>query len=233
MHTLSHLWLNPSTTRTDCRVFLGPVLTSFYGRVDTMTKRFTPTLPWIKSQQQSRDAEMLAGGNKDGCALVPLPASRSACKWIWLLGTRSFQCKVLGGNEGWYVFCLEDTSQGAFFLRVYSYIKELVLVGDDQKAVIHFLIHWTSHLKTLCLGGPQRYDREQGWHGLGSEHALTGCLILGEYGENWASLVVQKVKNLPAVQEIQETRVWSLDWEDLLEKEWQPTPVFLPGEVHG
>ena len=26
---------------------------------------------------------------------------------------------------------------------------------------------------------------------------------------------------------------WSLDWEDLLEKGWQPTPVFLPGESHG
>ena len=33
---------------------------------------------------------------------------------------------------------------------------------------------------------------------------------------NWASLVAQLVKNLPAVQE---TRVWSLGWEDPLEKE--------------
>ena len=34
-------------------------------------------------------------------------------------------------------------------------------------------------------------------------------------------------KNLPAMQE---TLVQSLGWEDTLEKEWQPTPVFLPGE---
>ena len=27
-------------------------------------------------------------------------------------------------------------------------------------------------------------------------------------------------------------RVRSLGWEDLLEKEWQPTPVFLPEESH-
>ena len=33
---------------------------------------------------------------------------------------------------------------------------------------------------------------------------------------SWASLVAQLVKNLPAMQE---TRVWSLGWEDLLEKE--------------
>ena len=38
------------------------------------------------------------------------------------------------------------------------------------------------------------------------------------------------VKDLPAVQE---TQVQSLCREDPLEKERQPTPVFLPGESHG
>ena len=37
------------------------------------------------------------------------------------------------------------------------------------------------------------------------------------------------IKNLPILQE---TRVWSLDWEDPLERKWQPTPVFLPGDFH-
>ena len=32
---------------------------------------------------------------------------------------------------------------------------------------------------------------------------------------------------------MQEIQVPSLVWEDPLEKEWQPTPVFLPGESHG
>ena len=41
------------------------------------------------------------------------------------------------------------------------------------------------------------------------------------------------VKNLPAVQETQEPWVRSLGWEDPLEKEKQPTPVFLPGKSHG
>ena len=35
------------------------------------------------------------------------------------------------------------------------------------------------------------------------------------------------------MQEIQEMLVQSLGWEDPLEKAWQPTPVFLPGESHG
>ena len=29
-----------------------------------------------------------------------------------------------------------------------------------------------------------------------------------------------------------EKRVQSLGWEDPLEEEWQPTPVFLPGKPH-
>ena len=38
------------------------------------------------------------------------------------------------------------------------------------------------------------------------------------------------VKNPPAMQE---TRVQFLGREVPLEKEWQPLPVFLPGESHG
>ena len=45
----------------------------------------------------------------------------------------------------------------------------------------------------------------------------------------WASLVTQTVKNLPVMRE---TWVWSLGWEIPWRREWQPTPVFLPGESH-
>ena len=45
-----------------------------------------------------------------------------------------------------------------------------------------------------------------------------------------ASLVVQTVKNLPAMQE---TPVQPLGWEDPLEKEWQLTPVVFPEKSHG
>ena len=47
----------------------------------------------------------------------------------------------------------------------------------------------------------------------------------------WGFLVVQMVKNLPAMRE---TWVPSLGWEGPLRREWLPTPVFfLPGEFHG
>ena len=47
---------------------------------------------------------------------------------------------------------------------------------------------------------------------------------------SWASLVAQLVKNPLAMRE---TWVWSLGWEDPLEKGQVPTPVFWPGEFHG
>ena len=39
----------------------------------------------------------------------------------------------------------------------------------------------------------------------------------------------QHIKNAPAMQEVQETWVQSLDWEDPLEKEMATIPVFLLG----
>ena len=46
----------------------------------------------------------------------------------------------------------------------------------------------------------------------------------------WASLVAQLVKTPPAMRE---TWVRALGWEEPLEKELLPTPVFWPGEFHG
>ena len=43
---------------------------------------------------------------------------------------------------------------------------------------------------------------------------------------SWASLVAQLVKNPPAIQE---TWVGKIPWR----REWQSTPVFLPGESLG
>ena len=41
---------------------------------------------------------------------------------------------------------------------------------------------------------------------------------------SWASLIAQLVKNPPAMQE---TPFWFLNWEDPLERDRLPTPVFL------
>ena len=47
---------------------------------------------------------------------------------------------------------------------------------------------------------------------------------------HWASLVAQSVKNLPAVRE---TQVWSLGWEDPLEKEMATHSSIPAWEFHG
>ena len=40
------------------------------------------------------------------------------------------------------------------------------------------------------------------------------------------------VKNLPVMQEPQETQVWLLGQEESLEEGMATSPVFLPGESH-
>ena len=60
------------------------------------------------------------------------------------------------------------------------------------------------------------------------QNLLSGLLAL--VCGSWASVVAQTVKNLPAMQE---TGVQSLGLEDPWRREWQPTLVFLPGELHG
>ena len=42
--------------------------------------------------------------------------------------------------------------------------------------------------------------------------------------------MAQTVENLPVVQE---TWIWSLDGKMPWRREWQPTPVFSPGKLHG
>ena len=47
---------------------------------------------------------------------------------------------------------------------------------------------------------------------------------------NGSVSLAHTVKNPPAMQE---TQIYSLDWEDALEKGMATAPVFLPGESHG
>ena len=54
------------------------------------------------------------------------------------------------------------------------------------------------------------------------------CFLEGTYLT--ASLVAQPVRNPPAMQETQvPSRVGKIPWS----REWQPTPIFLPGKSHG
>ena len=68
--------------------------------------------------------------------------------------------------------------------------------------------------------------RAPGW--TSSEWRRPGQLDqqLHQTASNWA----QRVKNLHAMQETQYPSLcWKIPWR----REWLPTPVFLPGELHG
>ena len=53
---------------------------------------------------------------------------------------------------------------------------------------------------------------------------LSTLIKIGKLEHEPHSLVAQMVKNLPVIQE-----TWG---QSLKKKEWQPTPAFLPGELH-
>ena len=101
--------------------------------------------------------------------------------------------------------------------------------GNNTGVSCHFLFQrifltWGSNLSLpyLCIG------RRILYHCATWEASSKSVSVLPN--KHWASLVAQRVKRLPAMQE---TRVWSLGQEDPLEKEWQPTPVLLAGKSHG
>ena len=73
----------------------------------------------------------------------------------------------------------------------------------------------------------------QVWSPLGWTGWLSLQFKYGEINKLLSFLSGSAVKNLTAMQETQEMRVWSLGWEDPLEEDMQPTPVFLPGESLG
>ena len=56
-----------------------------------------------------------------------------------------------------------------------------------------------------------------------------GLVVWQQIGFPFGSVV----KNLPAMQETQETWIQSLVQEDILEEGMQLIPMFLPGESHG
>ena len=64
-----------------------------------------------------------------------------------------------------------------------------------------------------------------------SRHSCLPCFVFEVTSElTWASLLTQTVKNLPAMWE---TLGQFLDGEMPWRREWQCTPVFIPGEFHG
>ena len=99
-------------------------------------------------------------------------------------------------------------------------------------------------LSTFTLGwsGPRRkrymkyfLSQPKFWSQTSADKVSKKCLYtvlsswhLGAvYYDRWASLMAQRVKNLPTIQEMQ---IPSLGWEDPWRRKWQPIPGFLTGK---
>ena len=104
-------------------------------------------------------------------------------------------------------------SQSAVILELPPQIKATVSPS---------ICHWNQHTRRKLFPGNGSTKA--------SQHK---CQIVGFRDLERASLVDQWVKNLPAMQEIQEMQVLSLGWKIPWRRAWQPSPIFLPGESHG
>ena len=105
----------------------------------------------------------------------------------------------------WFTFILSFLMNGCFWQHA------LVMWGKGAYGCC--VQWWIWDNKPSCCG-------VQAWK---TKEAVDFCSLL----TSWASLVVQMVKDLPAMQE---TWVWSLGSKIPWRRAWQPTPVFLPGE---
>ena len=115
--------------------------------------------------------------------------------------------------------------------------------GNNSKRLIkgNVLRHWVNErqmkVKTIWEYFPSNCEQNSNYlkyitqsGGQINSMLYSGCYFIFSDERYRASLVAQTVKNLPVIQE---TRVQSLDWADPLKEAWQPTPVFLPGELQG
>ena len=85
----------------------------------------------------------------------------------------------------------------------------------------------TIFISSLCssLNQPSNF-----WFYLQHNFLKEGFFLNIRFIYSWASLVVESVKSLTAMQE---TWVRCLGWEDPWRRKWQPTPIFSLGESHG
>ena len=122
-------------------------------------------------------------------------------------------CRTLGNKISW-VWFLNSSPESTTLLNPFK-----LQVLHDQGVRESF--HLSSVQSTCKAGDPSSIPGSGRSPGEGIGYPLQG---------SWTSLVVQLVKNLPAMWE---TWVQSLGWEDPQRRERLPTPVFWPGEFHG
>ena len=186
-----------------------------------------------------RAPDIFPGGNKTAMSYFQVPLSQrlswansrdiiSTCE---IESTRqqnlsSAWIKLLRGKQGWH---LEPRRPGA---------DRTSLWNPEDRGYFHVQGWWkqTQELDKLCFsrGFPGISAGKESTCNAGDPGLIPGSGRSAGEGNgyplqySWASLVAQLVKNLPTVRE---TWVWSLAWEDLLEKGMATHSSFLAWRV--
>ena len=99
-----------------------------------------------------------------------------------------------------------------------------------QESVILPCVQWERELEYLWVAVFSNRASPVCWAAVyGVAQSWTRLMQLSSSSSRSNSVV----KNLPAMQESQETRVLCLGQEDPWRRKWQPTQVFLPEKSHG
>ena len=107
-----------------------------------------------------------------------------------------------------------------FILRavVQSYLSVLCVHSRLTSVLLRFILDY----KFQRGGGTESYVCEQTFEN--QSRQLPESALWSRYPHSWTSLVAQTAKNPPAMQE---TCVWSLSWEDSLERDMETHSIIL------
>ena len=104
------------------------------------------------------------------------------------------------------------------------------------------ILEWMDRRVDVCVLPRRLRDTEHSSYLLGLKEITQSVRLSSSYDptdvHSWfikrmpipPYCMARTVKNLPVMWK---TQVWFLGWEDSLEKEQQPIPIFLQGEFHG
>ena len=121
------------------------------------------------------------------------------------------------GRKILYHSCHLGSSSSRIFFIKWDFMCSLINMMDLKRSLLK---------RSLLTPWDGNHDVFHGTRSFAKNNFKTVALNLGFSG-------CSVIRNLPARQNLQETRVWSWVGKIPQRRKWQPTLVFLPGKFHG